>query len=143
MSFRRCYVTNFPRLLWILPLIFAFGGTALGEENVAQDLPNIQVHSAYAHGEIVYTFRDGKVEYEFVSGRMKGAFARDLDFVSKQIEDEIYLVSWHDTNNAFYMTLIFDLKNNKEYFTSIMGYANESPQTNFLEADIIKITLLK
>ena len=34
------------------------------------------------------------------------------------------------------------MKNNKEHFTSIMGYANESPQTNFLEADIIKFTPL-
>ncbi len=73
---------------------------------------------------------------------MKGAFAKNLDFLSRRIDDEIYFVSWHDSNNAFYMTLVLDLKNKKEYFTSIFGYANESPQTNFMEADIVNITLL-
>jgi hypothetical protein len=74
---------------------------------------------------------------------MKGAFGRNLDFMSRRIDDEIYLISWHDTSNAFYMTLVLDMQNNKEYFTSIIGYANESPRTSFLEADIVKVTFLE
>ncbi len=45
-------------------------------------------------------------------------------------------------SNAFYMTLVLDLKNNKEHFTSIIGYANETPQTNSLEADIVSARYL-
>jgi hypothetical protein len=116
--------------------------TALGAEDGVQGIPNSEIHSAYANGnEVIYNFQDGKLEYRFVAGGMKGAFNKDLDFVSKRIDDDIYLVSWHDTRNAFYMTLVLDLKNNKEYFTSIIGYANETPQTNFLEAEIVSFTL--
>ena len=128
--------------LVVLTLLF-LAVDALSEEDGIQNIPNLEIHSAYANGnEIIYNFRDGKLEYRFVAGRMKGAFNKDLDFVSKRIDGEIFLVSWHDTKNAFYMTLVLDLKNNKEYFTSIVGYANEAPQTNFLEADIVSVKYL-
>jgi len=116
----------------------------LGEEDNSQSLPDIEIHSIYADGrEIISTYKDRQLEYRIVSGRMKGAFARGLDFVSRKIEDQIYLVSWHDQNNAFYISLIIDLKNNREYHTSIMGYSNENPMTNFLAAEITSIKLLE
>jgi len=141
------YCKSVSATLCKLPLIFltflVYTATAFGEEGEAQGIPNSEVHSVYANGnEVIYNFRDGQLEYRFVAGRMKGAFNNNLEFVSRRIDDDIYLVSWHDTSNAFYMTLVLDMKNNKEYFTSIIGYANEAPQTNFLEAEIVNVTFL-
>ncbi len=134
-------VLSLPSQFLVLLMFLTYAGFASAEES--SGIPNSEIHSLQKNGNlIIYTFQDGKLEYRFADGPMKGAFARNLDFVSRRIDDDIYLVSWHDTNNAFYMTLVLDMKNNKEHFTSIMGYANESPQTNFLEADIIKFTPL-
>ena len=134
--------TSFSTSLVFLALL-AYTGAALGETEGDQGIPNSEIHSVYESGnEVIYNFRDGKLEYKFIAGRMKGAFNKGLDFVSSRVADDIYLVSWHDEGNAFYMTLVLDLKNKKEHFTSIIGYANETPQTNFLEAEIVKVTFL-
>lgn len=127
-----------------LLLCLSFSSEVFSEEDASQSLPNIEIRSKYADGrEIISTYKDRQLEYRIVSGRMKGAFAKELDFVSRQIEDQIYLVSWHDKSNAFYISLIIDLKNKKEFHTSIMGYGGESPRTNFLAAEITSITLLE
>ena len=143
MRFRKSVDSISSQLTLLIFTCLVFSATAFGEEEAALGIPNAEIHSVYASGnEVIYKFRDGKLEYRFVAGRMKGAFNEGLDFVSRRVADDIYLVSWHDTNNAFYMTLVLDLKNNKEHFTSIIGYANEVPQTNFLEADIISVRYL-
>ena len=143
MSFCKSTGTIATKIPMVVLTFLFLAVDALSEEDGTQSIPNSEIHSAYANGnEIIYNFRDGKLEYRFIAGRMKGAFNRNLDFVSQRIDGDIYLVSWHDTNNAFYMTLVLDLKNNKEYFTSIIGYANEDPQTNFLQAEIVSVKYL-
>jgi hypothetical protein len=131
---------NFMALL----LFLSFSSGVLGEEDAPQSLPNIEIRSVYADGrEIISTYKDRLLEYRIVSGRMKGAYAEGLEFDSRKIGDQIYLVSWHDKSNAFYISLIIDLKNNMEYHTSIMGYGDESPRTNFLAAEITGTEILE
>ncbi len=144
MSSNRQYVAISSTRLLACLVSLLYACIAAGEESQSQGIPNVEIHSAYENGNvIVYTFRDGKLGYEFTAGPIKGAFNSNLEFESRRIADDIYLVSWHDTNNAFYMTLVLDLKNNKEHFTSIIGYANDAPRTEFLEAEIIRVTYLE
>jgi len=110
-------------VILILPFV-AFA--VIAQESESQSLAEVEVTSTYSRaGTIVYRLSDGKLEYSFISGRMMGAGGIDLDYTSRKIGDDIYLLNWHDKVSPNYISVIMDLENNVEYTTAIMAYGSD------------------
>ena len=108
---------------------------------VAAQLPDVSYEAHYPGGPaIAYTFANGVLEYRLLGPGIKNT---GLQYQSRTLGDQQYLVSWNDETNKFFMTLVIDFANRKEYFSSILSYGSEEPETNFLEAEISAVRFLQ
>ena len=108
---------------------------------VSAQIPNVSYEARYPNGPaIAYRFVNGVLEYRLLG---PGIINTGLSFKSRTLGDQLYLVSWNDKTNQFFMTLVIDFANRKEYFSSILSYGSDDPETNFLEADISAVEFLQ
>lgn len=70
-------------------------------------------------------FYDGMVQYEWIAGPRTGNRAADLAYRSRQMAEDLYLVSWHEPSKPDYVTLVVNLNNNVIYSSSILRYGTD------------------
>ncbi len=128
-------------LVLALLLTFSTVFTVSANPLEAETIGNVSIRSTYPYaGTVVTTLGQDTLQYQFVEGRLKGAAGKDLKFSSKRIGDGIFLVSWHDTVNGNYVSLIFDLRNKVEHITALMGYPLDNPGISFQTGTIDEVT---
>ena len=120
---------------------FVLATSVFLSSGVAAQIPNVSYEARYPNGPaIAYTFADGVLEYRLLG---PGIMNTGLQYQSRTLGDQLYLVNWNDKTNKFFMTLVIDFASRKEYFSSILSYESDEPETNFLEADISAVEFLK
>ena len=80
----------------------------------------------YQNGTAIHMeFDEGKAKYEWVAGPSKGNGNKDISYKSLKMGDELYMVSWHETDLKDYLTLVFDFKTLTVHNSIIIGYQNK------------------
>ena len=117
------------------------GGLAASQETAAQLLDGTQIEYAYTDGRAVaMTFHDGKLRYRWIAGPFEGTEVGDLAYQSRKIGDELYLVSWHDTESPTFATMVINLEQNVLYSTALVRYGTDRQATLFQAAIIERVT---
>jgi phenolic acid decarboxylase len=131
------------RYILILICINIYPFTAFSQETDIQALSNIEIRYTYSDGaSVILTIKNGKLGYRWTAGIAEGSEVNELTYYSKELADSIYLVSWHDSENKNFVTLIFDFNLMVEHGTAIIFYATPYERTLFDEAIINKVSRL-
>lgn len=120
-------------------LLFASGRTSvMAQEPNGQLLDGLEIEYTYSDdvGTVVANFYDGKLAYRWIEGPFAGVEVRDRAYQSRRIGEDLYLVSWHDTENLNFVTLVFDFGRKREYGSALIGYTTDQEQVLFDEAVI-------
>ena len=125
----------------VLCLVMAFAPQAVrSQEPTPQLLDGMEIEYTYEDGGTVEAnFEDGRLSYRWTSGPFAGTAVADRIYRSRQIGDELYLVSWHDSENLNFATLVFDLRANLEYGSALIGYGTDQATVLFDEAVIQRV----
>ena len=114
---------------------------AIAQEPTPQLLDGMEIEYTYTDGgTVVANFDDGRLSYRWTAGPFAGTAVADRIYKSRQIGDELYLVSWHDTENLNFATLVFDFQRNREYGSALVGYGTDQATVLFDEAVIQRVT---
>ena len=107
------------------------------QESVDQALSQIELEYTYSDGGAVILTIKEKLSYRWTAGPFKGAAVSDRIYKSRKIDDEMYLVNWHDTENKTFVSLIIDLKNKKLFGSALIKYGTEEemPLLSMYSAD--------
>ena len=82
----------------------------------------------YQNGEAIHiTFDDGKLTYKWIEGRRQTNPTKTFPYLSRQIDDGIYLVNWHEIEEKNFITLVFNLSNRVASSSVLVRYGNEEP----------------
>ena len=87
-------------------------------------------------GQIILSFSHGRLKYRWLSGPFEGVEESGLNYQSRHVRDEIYLVNWHDKGNSNFVTLIIDLARKKVHSSALLYYGSEKEVESFAEAAI-------
>ena len=80
----------------------------------------------YQNGAAIHMeFYKGLVKYEWIAGPAKGRGNKNIPYRSHKIGNELYLVSWHETDLKDYLTLVFDFEHMVMHNSVILGYENK------------------
>lgn len=108
-----------------------------------QALSNVELSYIYSNGgAVTFTISDGKLSYLWTAGPFEGNQMTDLNYTSWEVDDSTYVVSWNDTENKNFVSLIFNLDEMKEYGTALISYGTPQEATIFDQARIEKVTWL-
>ena len=66
----------------------------------------------------------------------EGVEETGLNYQSRHVRDEIYLVNWHDKDNSNFVTLIIDLARKRIHSSALLYYGSENEVESFAEAVI-------
>lgn len=137
------FAMKFSKSLFLsICLVLVFHG-AYAQETQDHALADTEISYTYEDGgAVTLTVRDGKLSYLWTAGPFAGVEVRDLDYYSKELAENLFLVSWHDPNNKNFVTLIFDLDQMIEHGTALIGYETDTEVTLFDEARIDSVRIL-
>jgi hypothetical protein len=126
-------VTRFGPSLY--PLSIADGESM--EEQLGQPLDGLELDYTYeGGGQVIASFARGRLNYRWLSGPFAGVEESGLNYQSRHVRDEIYLVNWHDKGNSNFVTLIIDLARKKVHSSALLYYGSENEVESFGEAAI-------
>jgi hypothetical protein len=110
-------------------------GVVKSEASEPQSLDGIEVDYTYSGGgRVILSFYDGYLRYRWLSGPFEGVEESDLKFQSKKIGAEKHMVSWHDTKNFNFATLIFDFDEKVVHSSALIYYGTENEVSSFDQA---------
>ena len=76
------------------------------DEQLGQPLDGLELDYTYeGGGQIIASFSHGRLKYRWLSGPFEGVEESGLNYQSRHVRDEIYLVNWHDKDNSNFVTL--------------------------------------
>lgn len=103
----------------------------------SQPFDNIELDYTYSGGgRITATLEKGLVRYRWLSGPFQGVEERDLKYQSKRIDEEAFVVNWHDKVNFNFVTLFIDLANKLVHSSALLYYGTGNEVTSFDTAAI-------
>lgn len=85
---------------------------------------------------MVVTFTDGLGEYEWVEGGRKGNSDSEIPYSSREISENIFLMSWIQADRPDFITMIFDFNSMTIATTGLIGYKSEKERVLFLDGVI-------
>ena len=107
------------------------------DAQLGQPLDGLELDYTYeGGGQIIASFSHGRLKYRWLSGPFEGVEESGLNYQSRHVRDEIYLVNWHDKDNSNFVTLIIDLARNKIHSSALLYYGSENEVESFAEAAI-------
>jgi len=107
------------------------------DEQLGQSLDGLELDYTYeGGGQIIASFSHGRLKYRWLSGPFEGVEESGLNYQSRHVRDEIYLVNWHDKDNSNFVTLIIDLARKKIHSSALLYYGSENEVESFAEAAI-------
>lgn len=74
---------------------------------------------------IEISFQDGKLTYQWIAGRSTGKPVRTYPYKSRQLDQGVYLVNWHEPTLKNFITLVYNLNNNTCASSVIVNYGSE------------------
>ena len=89
--------------------------------------------------EVVLSFYDDMLMFEWIKGPFKGTTGRDLSYRSRQIGTGIYLVNWHVVEAGSFPTLYIDIARRRVFGSAIIGYRSAEPFLLFDSAVISRV----
>ncbi len=89
---------------------------------------NYQYQSGHA---IHIEFESGKLTYQWIAGTNEGNPAKTLPYLSRKIDDQIYLINWHEKEHNNFITLVLNLRNQMVASSVIVDYDQEEPVIAF------------
>ena len=124
--------------------VLLFPLAAISQEPDKQALSNVELSYTYSDGgSVILTLKDGKLGYRWIAGAFKGINVSGRTYISRKISESMYLVSWHDTENKNFVSLVFDLNRKIEYGTGLLSYGKPDEAAHFDEAKIKNVKWLK
>lgn len=116
---------------------------SFSQEAERQALTDMKISYTYSDGGAVeLTVKGNKLAYLWTAGVFEGTEVAELDYYSREISNSIYLVSWHDSVNLNFVSLIFNFDLMTEHGTAILSYGTPDEVTLFDEARIDSIERL-
>ena len=132
------------RAVFVWFTVFLFPLASISQEPNKQALSNVEISYTYSDGgAVILTMKDGKLGYRWTAGVFKGVEVANRTYFSRKIADSMYLVSWHDTENKNFVSLVFDLKRSIEYGTALIAYSKPDEVAMFDDAKISRVSWLK
>ncbi|MEM1434270.1 MAG: hypothetical protein AAGG11_09470, partial [Pseudomonadota bacterium] len=90
-------------------------------------------------GEVVLSFYDGLVKCKWLKGPMTGTKQDDLPYQIQAIDEQVFLVRWHNVDAGSFVTLYIDLAGKRIFGSALIGYRSEEPVELFDSATITRI----
>ncbi|MBM1108218.1 hypothetical protein JQC67_18845 [Aurantibacter crassamenti] len=88
-------------------------------------LDGYSLNFQYQDGKAIHMdFYNGKAKYEWIVGPGKGRGNEDIQYRSRKIGDNLFLVNWHETGIKDYLTIVFDFDKMVVHSSIIIGYEN-------------------
>ena len=127
--------------IFFLLVLNAFSFGQAGNYNLGEPeqlLDGISFNYQYQSGNAIHIeFKDQLLTYQWIAGPNKGKSAKTLPYKSRQLDEDVYYVNWHEIPQQNFITLVFNLKNKTCASSVIVRYRNEQPITAF-EGGIIE-----
>lgn len=84
-------------------------------------------------------FEDKKVKYKWIMGPNNGKPTKEFPYRSRKIDNEIYLVNWHEKELNNFISLIFNFKSRTVASSVIVRYGLPNQFTTFDQGFISKV----
>ena len=88
-------------------------------------------------GAIDISFAGDVLTYKWIAGRNANDPASTYPYKSRKIDDDVYLVNWHEPDTHNFVTMVYNFKSNMCAVSVISRYASETPFMGF-QAGIIE-----
>ena len=122
-------------LLTIAPLI-----PAQAQAPGQQALLNIELEYTYHElGTVVLKIGDGKLGYTWTEGPGAGNAVTGKIYQSRKIAEDIYLVTWNDSENSDYVVLVIDLGEMLVHGSALSAYRSQDAFAFFGKAKIARV----
>jgi hypothetical protein len=133
---------NMRKAIFFLVLCMAFSVQAQMETANSGHLDGSEFQYTYEDGsEVVLTFYDGLVKFEFLQGPLAGETDQDLPYRSRVIDDQVYFIDWHNEPVGSFVTLYIDVPRSRIFGSALIWYNSEKPVELFDAAVITRANL--
>lgn len=113
----------------------------LGAASSATLLDGVELQYTYEDGgEVVLAFREGLVSFEFLNGPMEGTRHDNLPYLSRELDEQVFFVRWHNKEVDSYVTLYVDLPRQRVFGSALIWYSSDNPVDLFDAAVITRIS---
>jgi len=127
--------------LALLLILASSARVAMAQEATPQLLDGMEIEYMYSDGgTVVVNFGNGRLSYRWTAGPFAGTAVAERIYQSRQIGDDLYMVSWHDEENLNFATLVFDFEQDREYGSALVSYGTDQSVVLFDEAVIRRAT---
>jgi phenolic acid decarboxylase len=125
------------KVILLLILFVAFSVKAQTEINNSGHLDGSEFQYTYEDGsEVVLTFYDGLVKFEFLQGPLAGETDRDIPYRSRLIDDQVYFIDWHNEPVGSFVTLYIDVPRSRLFGSALIWY-NSDESIELFDAAVI------
>ena len=122
-------------------VLFSLSMHAYGQEIESHLLDGTEIEYEYSGlGAVAVTFYDGLVKFKWVSGPSAGRGGQDFIYRARKIDDDTYLVNWHEPVKQDFVSLIINYGTEKVYGSALVRYATEKEKIIFKEAKLLRTT---
>ncbi len=106
---------------------------ATGQDQNEHVLDGTTIDWSYdANGaRMILSFENGMAEYEWIEGRSAGNSAKDIPYRSREMRNGLFVVSWDQAARPDFITLIFDLNEDKMASAGLIGYGTDNQRNLF------------
>ncbi len=113
----------------------------LGAGSSSTLLDGVELQYKYEDGgEVVLAFYDGCVRFEFLNGPLAGTKHEDLTYLSRELDEKVYFVRWHNKDVGSYVTLYIDLPRSRVFGSALIWYSSDEPVDLFDAAVISRVS---
>jgi hypothetical protein len=100
-------------------------------------LDGVTVEYQYQSGMAIHMeLENGLLSYEWVSGPAKGGENKNLPYRTRQIDKNVYIVNWYESEGPDYITLILNFNTRVMYSSGILMLGTKK-QFSLFEGGII------
>ncbi len=113
----------------------------LGAGSSSTLLDGVELQYMYEDGgEVVLAFYDGYVRFEFLNGPLAGTKHEDLAYLSRELDEQVYFVRWHNRDVGSYVTLYIDFPRSRVFGSALIWYSSDNPVDLFDAAVISRVS---
>jgi len=88
-------------------------------------------------GAMDIAFTEGQLTYKWIAGRNVDEPRRSFPYKSRKIDDDIYIINWHEPDVKNFVTMVYNFKSNSCAVSVISRYGSEKPFKGF-QAGVIE-----
>ena len=113
------------------------------EENVQHVLDGTIIEYQYQNGWAIHMeLYNGMLKYEWIAGPPKGKSNQDLQYRSRKIGPNMYLINWYEESKPDFITLVFNFDNNVMYSSGLLMIGTKEQFSLFHGGIIDEVTLV-